>query len=80
MLLTTFLPKPEDWKSLGIINGHLTWFALKPEAKILIFRNREHSETYYFEKCARVSFRSNGEKQEIHVIPENALMRRVAVA
>ena len=53
---------------------------MKPEAEVLVFREREHSETYYFEKCCRISFRMNGDKQEIHVIPENALTKRVAVA
>lgn len=80
MLLTTYLPKPDDWKSLGKINSYLTWLAMKPEAEVLVFREREHSETYYFEKCCRISFRMNGDKQEIHVIPENALTKRVAVA
>ena len=80
MQLTTYIPKPDDWNSLGKINGHLTWFAIKHEAEVLIFRNKQHSETYYFEKCARISFRPNGDKQEIHIVPENALTKRVAVA
>jgi len=80
VLLTTYLPKPDDWKSLGKINTYLTWLAMKPEAEVLVFKNQEHFETHYFEKCCRISFRMNGDKQEIHVVPENALTKRVAVA
>ena len=50
LLLTTYIPKFDDWKSLGMVNNNLTWLAIKPEAQVLIFRNQEHSETYYFEK------------------------------
>ena len=78
--MTTYIPKFDDWKSLGMVNNNLTWLAIKPEAQVLVFRNQEHSETYYFEKCARISFRPNGDKQEIHIVPENALTKRVAVA
>ena len=78
--MTTYLPKPDDWNSLGKINGHLTWFAIKPDAQVLIFRNKEHSETYYFEKCSRISFSCVDNKEKIHIVPENAMMKRVAVA
>jgi hypothetical protein len=50
LLLTTYIPKFDDWKSLGMVNNNLTWLAIKPEAQVLLFRNQEHSETYYFEK------------------------------
>jgi len=53
---------------------------MKPEAEVLVFKNQAHFETHYFEKCCRISFRMNGDKQEIHVVPENALTKRVAVA
>ncbi len=78
--MTTYIPKFDDWESLGIINGNLTWLAIKPEAQILLFRNQEHSETYYFEKCTRIFFNCVNNKEKIHIVPENALIKRVAIA
>ena len=63
-----------------MVNNNLTWLAIKPEAQVLIFRNKEHSETYYFEKCARIFFSCVENKEEIHIVPQNAIMKRVAVA
>ena len=80
MLLTTFVPKPKDWKILGIINNNLTWLAIKPEAQLLVFGGQQHLETYYFEKGARISFRSGENGQEIHIEPDNALTKRTAAA
>ena len=80
LLLTTYIPKFDDWKSLGMVNNNLTWLAIKPEAQVLIFRNKEHSETYYFEKCSRIFFSCVENKEEIHIVPQNAIMKRVAVA
>ena len=80
MLLTTHIPKPGDWKILGLINNNLTWLAIKPQAKLLVFVDHEHFETYHFEKGARISFRSGESGQEIHVEPQQALTKRTAVA
>ena len=73
--MTTFVPKPKDWKILGIINNNLTWVAIKPEAQLLVFGGQQHLETYYFEKGARISFRSGENGQEIHVELDNALKK-----
>ena len=78
--MTTYIPKFDDWKSLGIINNNVTWLAIKPEAEVFLFKNHEHTETYYFEKCTRIFFSSGENKEEIHIIPTNALTKRVAVA
>ena len=80
MLLTTFIPKPGDWKILGIINNHLTWLAITPQAQLLVFECHQHLETYHFEKGARISFRSGENGQEMHVEPEKALTKRTAAA
>ena len=63
-----------------MVNNNLTWLAKKPEAQVLLFRNQEHSETYYFEKCSRIFFSCIENKEEIHIVPTNALIKRVAVA
>ena len=78
--MTTFIPKPGDWKILGIINNHLTWLAIKPQSQLLVFAGHQHLETHHFEKDARISFRSGENGQEMHVEPENALTKRTAVA
>ena len=78
--MTTYIPKFDDWKSLGIINNNVTWLAIKPEAEVFLFKNHEHTETYYFEKCTRIFFSSAENKEEIHIVPTNALTKRVAVA
>lgn len=78
--MTTYIPKFDDWQSLGMVNNNLTWLAKKPEAQVLLFRNQEHSETYYFEKCSRIFFSCIENKEEIHIVPTNALIKRVAVA
>ena len=78
--MTTHIPKPGDWEILGIINNNLTWLAIKPQAKVLVFGGHQHLETYYFEKGARISFRSGENGQEIHVEPSKALTKRTAVA
>ena len=80
MLLTTFIPKPGDWKILGIINNHLTWLSIKPQAQLLVFGGQQYLETCYFEKGARISFRSRENGQEMHVEPEKALTKRTAAA
>ena len=80
LLLTIYVPKFDDWKCLGIVNNNLTWLAIKPQAEVLLFRDQEHSETYYFEKCSRIFFSYVDNKEEIHIVPTNALMKRVAVA
>ena len=80
MLLTTHIPQPEDWKLLGEINNNLTWLATKPQAKLLVFAGHQHLETYYFEKGARISFRSDENGQELRVEPEKALTKRTAAA
>ena len=78
--MTTYIPKFDDWKSLGIINNNVTWLAIKPEAEVFLFKNHEHTETYYFEKCTRIFFSYVENKEEIHIVPTNALIKRVAVA
>ena len=80
MHLTTHIPKPGDWKILGIINNNLTWLAIKPQAKVLVFGGHRHLETYHFEKGARISIRSGENGQELHVEPETALTKRTAAA
>ena len=78
--MTIYIPKFDDWKSLGIINNNVTWLAIKPEAEVFLFKNHEHTETYYFEKCTRIFFSPVENKEEIHIVPTNALTKRVAVA
>lgn len=78
--MTTYIPKFDDWKSLGMINNNVTWLAIKPEAEVFLFKNHEHTETYYFEKCTRIFFSYVENKEEIHIVPTNALTKRVAVA
>ena len=78
--MTIYIPKFDDWKSLGIINNNVTWLAIKPEAEVFLFKNHEHTETYYFEKCTRIFFSYVENKEEIHIVPTNALTKRVAVA
>lgn len=78
--MTTYIPKFDDWKSLGIINNNVTWLAIKPEAEVFLFKNHKHTETYYFEKCTRIFFSSVENKEEIHIVPTNALTKRVAIA
>ena len=78
--MTIYIPKFDDWKSLGMINNNVTWLAIKPEAEVFLFKNHEHIETYYFEKCTRIFFSSVENKEEIHIVPTNALTKRVAVA
>ena len=78
--MTTYFPKFDDWKSLGMINNNVTWLAIKPEAEVFLFKNHEHTETYYFEKCTRIFFSYIENKEEIHIVPTNALTKRVAVA
>ena len=78
--MTTYIPKFDDWKTLGNVNNHITWLAIKPEAEVLLFRNQTHFETYYFEKCTRIFFSNVDNKEEIHIIPTNALTKRVAIA
>ncbi len=80
MLLTTHIPNPGDWKSLGIINDHLTWLALKPKSQLIIFEDHLHLETCHFEKGARISFRTGKKGKEMHVNPENALTKRTSAA
>ena len=46
---------------------------------MLLFRDQEHSETYYFEKYSRISFSCVDNKEEIHIVPENSMIKRVAV-
>jgi len=74
------MPLPRDWKILGIINKHLTWLAIKPEAQVFVFGCHEHLETYHFEKGARISIRSGETGQELHVEQETALTKRTAAA
>ena len=71
--MITYIPKFDDWKSLGLVNNKLTWLAIKPEAQVLL-------ETYYFEKFTRIFFNHVDNKEEINIIPTNALTKRVAVA
>ncbi len=78
--MTIYIPKFDDWKSLGMINNNVTWLAIKPEAEVFLFKNHEHTETYYFEKCTRIFFSYIENKEEIHIVPTNALTKRVAVA
>ena len=78
--MTIYIPKFDDWKSLGMINNNVTWLAIKPEAEVFLFKNHEHTETYYFEKCTRIFFSYVENKEEIHIVPTNALTKRVAVA
>ena len=80
MLLTTHIPKPGEWKILGVINNHLTWLAIKPQAQVFVFEYHQHLETCHFEKGARISFRSGEHGQELHVEPEKALTKRTAMA
>ena len=80
MLLTTYIPKPEDWKILGVINNHLTWLAIKPQSQVFVFGSHQHLETYHFEKGARIFFKSGEKGQEIHIEPEKALTKRTAAA
>ena len=80
MLLTTHIPKPGDWKILGVINNRLTWLAIKPQAKVFVFGCHQHLETYHFEKGARIYFKSGDKGQEIHIEPEKALTKRTAAA
>ena len=78
--MTTHIPRPGDWKILGIINKHLTWLAIKPAAQVFVFGCQQHLETYHFEKGARISIRSGENGQELHVEPEKALIKRTAAA
>ena len=78
--MTTHIPRPEDWKTLGIINKHLTWLAIKPQAQVFVFARQQHLETYHFEKGARISITSNENGQELHVEPEKALIKRTTAA
>ncbi|QMU53468.1 MAG: hypothetical protein GKS07_11345 [Nitrosopumilus sp.] len=78
--MTTHIPRPGDWNILGIINKHLTWLAIKPQAQVFVFGCHQHLETYHFEKGARISIMSNENGQELHVEPENALIKRTAAA
>ena len=78
--MTTYIPKPGEWKILGTINNNLTWLAIKPQAKVLKFEEHLHLETYYFEKGARISFTSGENGQDLHVEPSKALTKRTAVA
>ena len=78
--MTIYIPKFDDWKSLGMINNNVTWLAIKPEAEVFLFKNNEHTESYYFEKCTRIFFSYIENKEEIHIVPTNALTKRVAVA
>ena len=78
--MITYIPKFDDWKSLGLVNNNLTWLAIKPEAQVLLFRNHKHFETFYFEKFTRIFFNYVKNKEEINIIPTNALTKRVAVA
>ena len=80
MLLTTHIPKPGDWKILGLINNNLTWLAIKPQAELLVFAGHQHLETYHFEKGARISFKSGENGQELLVEPQKALTKRTAAA
>ena len=77
LLLTTYIPKFDDWKSLGMVNNNLTWLAIKPEAQVLLFRNHEHYETYYFEKCSRIY---NSKIDYNGQLAINPMIKRVAVA
>ena len=78
--MTTHIPRPEDWKILGIINKHLTWLAIKPQAQVFVFGCHQHLETYHFEKGARISMTSDENGQGLHVEPENALIKRTTAA
>ena len=78
--MTTHIPKPGDWKILGLVNDKLTWLAMKPQAELLVFASHQHLETYHFEKGARISFKSGESGQELHIEPEKALTKRTAVA
>ena len=78
--MTNHIPQPGDWKILGIINSSLTWLAIKPQAKLLVFAGHQHLETYYFEKGARISFTSGEKGQELRVEPSKALTKRTAAA
>lgn len=78
--MTTHIPRPGDWEILGIINKHLTWLAIKPQAQVFVFGCHRHLETYHFEKGARISIRSGENGQVLHVEPEKALTKRTAAA
>lgn len=78
--MTTYIPRPGDWKVIGIINKNLTWLSIKPEAQVFIFGCHKHLETYYFEKGARISIRASKSRQELHVEPQKALIKRTASA
>lgn len=80
MLLTTHIPKPKDWEIIGVINYHLTWLAIKPQAQVFVFGCHQHLETYHFEKGARISFRSGENGQELHVDPEKTLTKTTTVS
>ena len=80
--MTTYIPKFDDWKSLGMVNNNLTWLAIKPEAQVLVFRNQEHSETYYFEKpfrcCLLICPIPNGEfNVEVGIKKEDYLQLKI---
>ena len=78
--MTTYMPRPGDWETLGMINKHPTWLAITPEAQVFVFAGHKHLETYHFEKGARISIRSSEKGQELHVKPEKALIKRTAAA
>ena len=78
--MTTHIPRSGDWEIIGIINKHLTWLAIKPEAQVFVFGCQEHLETYHFEKGARISIRSGESGQELHAEPQKALIKRTVAA
>lgn len=78
--MTSYIPKPGDWKILGDINGHLTYLAKKPEAKVIGFESKNSMVSYVFEKGTRIYMQSGDSGIELHFNPDNSLLKRVAIA
>ncbi len=79
MLLTTYILNHVDWDILGVINNHLTWLAIRPDAQVFVFGHNVHLETYFFEKGTRIFITSGDMGQELHVTPEKTLTKRIVV-
>lgn len=83
--VTTYIPKPGDWRLIGEINNKTTWLALKPESEFLAFgcddlheMCRDSLVVYYFALGTRVTFTTTDKGQHIHYKPQDGLLKRTS--
>ncbi len=78
--MTTYIPNPDDWRDVGVVNKKVTWLAVKPEAEVLLFEDKQHSNTLIFEKGTRIYMEQGKNGQELVYKPDCSLIRNKAAS